>query len=57
VLLSSFLSCSGLRCNFLLLQLLHFRQSALVAWSSTEVSGQKSLNQFPCERWPDHFSS
>ena len=36
---------------------LHFIQAAFVALGTTEVSRQKSLDQFPGQRGPDHFST
>jgi len=41
----------------LVLQRLHFSHSASVAYGTTEVSGQKGLDQFPGKRRPDHFSA
>ena len=43
--------------DFPVLQRLHFSHSAPVARSAVELSGQKGLDQFPCECCPNHFSS
>ena len=39
------------------LQRPHLSQPPIVALGAAEVSGEKSLDQFPGERRPDHFST
>jgi hypothetical protein len=39
------------------LQRLHFLEATSMAYGTTEVRGQKDLDQFQGERRPDHLSS